>query len=97
MQQYGDIDSDLFGKVGTFVTDESVDYIFTAEGANIALDTVHIESSSRRRRNRMMLSDVNWNSIMFAVMDGTTLIVDSTIQEVEFGVIDSCAMICGVS
>ena len=41
-EKYGEIASDLFDKTGTFTIDEDTWFIFVADGANVALDNIHV-------------------------------------------------------
>ena len=71
-QMYGDIDTDYFDQIGTFIVDdETVPYVFQVAG-NVALDNIRFNVSSEIESNPSMFSE-----------NGNILIVDSFIQNVE--------------
>ena len=68
---YGPIDSEIFHEIGTFsVDDDDIPFIFKVSGANVVLDNLQIAVSPNNTTN----------PIMFGVSGGTTLIVDSAIE-----------------
>ena len=70
-QKYGEITIDLFNDIGTFFVDDDDIFIFVAEDANVALDNVRMAP----------IYNTTYESVEFAVMNGTVLIVDSEIDD----------------
>ena len=87
--KYGQTNADLFDEIGVFTVDDDVEFIFAASGSDVALDNLQFELANASDSRRLLSWKNESDLIMFATIDGTALIVDSVIEEVELLVNDS--------